>query len=208
MFLPFPSFDEQRAIARVLGVLDDKIELNRRMNRTLEDLARAMFKSWFVDFDPVIAKAAGKKPVGMSAQTAALFPDRFQDSPLGPIPKGWRLGSIDSLCSLHRDQLDPAESPGEPFAHFSIPAFDNGREAVTEMGSAIKSGKLVIPDGSVMLSKLNPHVPRVWLPDDSIRRRRIASTEFLVCLPRCGITRSYLYEQFAAAPSWPTWQRW
>jgi len=95
---PFPRMDEQKAIARVLGVLDDKIELNRRMNETLETLARAMFKSWFVDFDPVVAKAAGKKPVGMSAQTAALFPDRFQDSALGPIPNGWTPSSVAGIA--------------------------------------------------------------------------------------------------------------
>ena len=76
-----PQRSEQEAIAYVLDTLQNKIELNRRMNQTLEALARAVFKCWFVDFDPVVAKAAGKKPVGMSAQTAALFPDRFQDSP-------------------------------------------------------------------------------------------------------------------------------
>src|SRR4029077_15052680 len=71
------EIQQQRAIARILGTLDDKIELNRRMNQTLESLARALFKSWFVDFDPVVAKAAGRKPVGMSEETARLFPDRF-----------------------------------------------------------------------------------------------------------------------------------
>jgi len=96
--IPLPSMAEQEAIVRVLGVLDDKIELNRRMNQTLESLARAIFKSWFVDFDPVVAKAAGKKPLGMSAQTADLFPDRFQDSELGPIPKGWVAGSIADIA--------------------------------------------------------------------------------------------------------------
>jgi type I restriction enzyme S subunit len=69
-----PPITEQRAIAAILGALDDKIELNRRMNETLEALARALFQSWFVDFDPVRAKAAGEQPVGMDAETAALFP--------------------------------------------------------------------------------------------------------------------------------------
>jgi type I restriction enzyme, S subunit len=83
-----PPIDEQRAIASTLGTLDDKIELNRRMNETLEALARAIFKSWFVDFDPVHAKAEGRKPFGMDA-TFALFPNRF-----GPdgLPDGWREG--------------------------------------------------------------------------------------------------------------------
>ena len=80
---------QQREIAHILGTLDDKIELNRRMNATLEAIARAIFKSWFVDFDPVHAKARGEQPYGMDAETAALFPDAFEDSSLGPIPAGW-----------------------------------------------------------------------------------------------------------------------
>ncbi len=81
---------EQRAIAHILGTLDDKIELNRRMNETLEAIARAIFKSWFVDFDPVRAKAEGRD-TGLSADVAALFPDGFEDSELGEIPRGWRV---------------------------------------------------------------------------------------------------------------------
>lgn len=87
--LPLPPMRIQRAIAHVLGTLDDKIELNRRMNETLEEMARALFKNWFVDFDPVHAKAAGKRPYGMDEATAALFPDSFEESELGPVPRGW-----------------------------------------------------------------------------------------------------------------------
>lgn len=76
-----PPLPEQRAIAHILGTLDDKIELNRKMNETLEKMARAIFKSWFVDFDPVKANAEGRQLVGMDADTAALFPDSFQDPP-------------------------------------------------------------------------------------------------------------------------------
>jgi type I restriction enzyme S subunit len=82
------DIDEQRAIAHILGTLDDKIELNRRMNETLEAMARALFKSWFVDFDPVRAKAEGRDP-GLPKPLADLFPDSFEDSELGEIPKGW-----------------------------------------------------------------------------------------------------------------------
>lgn len=80
-----PPLNEQRAIAEVLGALDDKVELNRQMNRTLEEMASALFKSWFVDFDPVVAKAEGRRPFGMDAATAALFPATFD----GPVPAGW-----------------------------------------------------------------------------------------------------------------------
>lgn len=89
-----PPVAEQRNIVRILGGLDDKIELNRKMNQTLEEMARALFKSWFVDFDPVRAKAADKKPYGMHDATAALFPDSFEESELGEIPKGWRASNL------------------------------------------------------------------------------------------------------------------
>ena len=91
--IPLPPLKEQRAIAHILGTLDDKIELNRRMNRTLEEMARAIFKSWFVDFDPVRAKADGRN-TGLPAEIAALFPDSFEDSELGEIPKGWDATSF------------------------------------------------------------------------------------------------------------------
>jgi type I restriction enzyme S subunit len=89
-----PPLDDQKAIASVLGALDDKIELNRRMNATLESMARALFQSWFVDFDPVRAKLDGRQPIGMDQATADLFPEHLEDSPLGRIPKGWEVGSI------------------------------------------------------------------------------------------------------------------
>ncbi|MBK9123590.1 MAG: restriction endonuclease subunit S [Chloroflexi bacterium] len=92
--LPLPPLPIQREIAHILGTLDDKIDLNRKMNATLEAMARALFKSWFVDFDPVRAKAEGRDPAGMDAETAALFPDGFEDSPLGDIPRGWRVGTL------------------------------------------------------------------------------------------------------------------
>jgi type I restriction enzyme S subunit len=84
-----PPLAEQKAIAAVLGALDDKIELNRRMNATLEAMARALFQSWFVDFDPVRAKLDGRPPAALDPATAALFPEHLEDSPLGHIPKGW-----------------------------------------------------------------------------------------------------------------------
>ena len=102
---------EQREIAGVLGALDDKIEANRRENATLEASARAMFKSWFVDFDPVRAKSEGERPAGMDAATAALFPDGFEDSELGPIPAGWSVGSLDDGTQIVVYSWKMADSP-------------------------------------------------------------------------------------------------
>ena len=93
-----PPLAEQKAIAAVLGALDDKIELNRRMNATLEAMARSLFQGWFVDFDPVRAKLDGRHPAALDPATAALFPDQFEDSPLGHIPKGWQVGKIQDCC--------------------------------------------------------------------------------------------------------------
>lgn len=96
-----PPIEEQRTIAHILGALDDKIELNRRMNETLEEMARAIFKSWFVDFDPVRAKAEGRDP-GLPPDLAGLFPDSLQDSELGEIPTGWRVSPLERILVLQR----------------------------------------------------------------------------------------------------------
>lgn len=95
-----PPLPEQRAIAHILGTLDDKIELNRRMSETLEAMARALFKSWFVDFDPVRAKAEGRDP-GLPKRLADLFPDRLVDSEFGEIPEGWEVGTLADLSELN-----------------------------------------------------------------------------------------------------------
>jgi len=97
-----PPIEEQREIANILGSLDDKIEANRRENETLEAMARAIFKSWFVDFDPVHAKANGEAPYGMDADTAGLFPDDFEDSELGMIPRGWESKTVSDFCQVRR----------------------------------------------------------------------------------------------------------
>ena len=105
--LPVPPLAEQKAIAAVLGALDDKIELNRRMNATLEAMARALFQSWFVDFDPVRAKLDSRAPAGMDDTTAALFPDHLEDSPLGHIPKGWEVKTADEVSTVGIGKTPP-----------------------------------------------------------------------------------------------------
>jgi type I restriction enzyme S subunit len=97
--IPLPSIEEQKAIAHILGTLDDKIELNRKTNETLEAMAKALFKSWFVDFDPVRAKAEGR-PTGLPEEISDLFPDSFEDSELGEIPSGWECCSFTQLVEV------------------------------------------------------------------------------------------------------------
>jgi type I restriction enzyme S subunit len=158
-----PPIAEQRAIASVLASLDDKIELNGRMNKTLEALAQALFES--------------------------LFVEKTQDT----LPKGWGAGKVSDLATLSRDSLDPGGFPEETFDHYSIPAFDEGPTPKPEKGDAIKSNKFVVSSDCVLVSKLNPRIPRIWLPDLRSPNRAICSTEFLVTIPKTGVSREFLF---------------
>jgi type I restriction enzyme S subunit len=116
--VPIPPLPEQRAIAHILGTLDDKIELNRRMSETLEQMARALFKAWFVDFEPVRAKMEGRwrrgeSLPGLPAHLYDLFPDRLVDSELGEIPEGWRVGTVDEEFDLTMGQSPPGDTYNE-----------------------------------------------------------------------------------------------
>lgn len=157
-----PPLEEQRAIAAVLGVLDDKIELNRRMNATLEVMARALFKSWFVDFDPVRAKMEGRTPYGMNAATAALFPAAFTNSSLGPIPQGWEVAPFSETITLFGGGTPKTSITG--FWNGGIPWFSVGdaptdsdvfvtqtEKTITEAGLANSSAR-VLPANTAIIS--------------------------------------------------------
>lgn len=192
-----PPLDEQQAIASVLGSLDDKIELNRRMNRTLEQMAAALFKAWFVDFEPVRAKASGAASFpGMPQPVFDALPATFADSELGPIPDGWDVKTVSDFAKLSKDSVKPREHAEETFDHFSIPAFDSGQMPSADSGESIKSNKFTVVGGCILVSKLNPRIPRVWLPPAQTERRQIASTEFLVIVPNDEWARAYLWCQF------------
>jgi len=170
--LSLPSLSEQRAIAHILGTLDDKIELNRRMSETLEAMARALFKSWFVDFDPVRAKAEGRwrrgeSLPGLPAHLWGLFPDSFEDSELGEIPKGWEIKSIGDLVEVvggSTPRTEKAEYWNGGSHHWvtpkdlsglSIPVLLNTERKITDAGLAqISSG--LLPKGTVLLSSRAP----------------------------------------------------
>lgn len=195
--LALPPLHEQHAIAEVLGMLDEKIDLGRRLSETLEAIARELFNSWFVDFDPVRYNAEGRESC-LPNEVAELFPDSFQESDLGEIPRGWSIGKVGDIASLSREGLKPGDFPDEVFAHFSIPAFDSERVPRIEKGGTVKSQKFIVLQSSVLFSKLNPRIPRVWLPEVSSSMRAICSTEFLVVLPRTGIPREVLYCLFSS----------
>jgi len=195
--IELPSPSEQRAIAHILGTLDDKIELNRKQNETLEAMARALFKAWFVDFEPVRAKMEGRWQRGLSlpglpAHLYDLFPDRLVESELGEIPEGWRVFSFGDVAQQGKGAVNPTDEPGERFTHYSIPAFDASKMPVIELGGSIKSNKTPVPDGAVLVSKLNPHIPRVWLVGQA-GDRAVCSTEFIVWAPKPPANSAFLY---------------
>jgi type I restriction enzyme, S subunit len=133
--ITLPPIGEQRAIAHILGTLDDKIELNRRMNETLEAMARALFKSWFVDFDPVRAKAEGRDP-GLPQPLADLFPARLVDSELGEIPEGWEVGTLADMADLNPEVWTKETRPAE-IQYVDLSNTKWGRiEAVTRYAAA------------------------------------------------------------------------
>jgi type I restriction enzyme S subunit len=187
------------------------------MNETLESMAQALFKSWFVDFDPVIDKAlAGGKEIpeelSEKAQARAvlgdnrrplpeeirtLFPDEFTYSnDLGWIPEGWEVGSLVEIALLKTSSVQPKNEPETVWTHFSIPAFDENRLPNNELGSTIKSGKYMVPPTAILASKLNPQFPRVWLPDVEKDETAICSTEFMPFVPLDTHERPFLYAFF------------
>jgi len=176
-----PPLDEQRSIAHILGTLDDKIELNHRMNETLEAIARAIFKSWFIDFDPVRAKAEGKQPFGMDEETAALFPSEFEDSELGEIPKGWAIGYLSHYAENPRRGIEPTEiAPETPY--FGLEHMPRGSISLSDWGAAetISSNKFIFRQGEILFGKLRPYFRKVGVaPIDGV-----CSTDIFVLRPR------------------------
>jgi len=187
-----PPRDAQDAIVGVLGSLDDRITILRETSTTLEAIAQALFKSWFVDFDPVRAKIEGRAPEGMDEATASLFPDSFEESELGLVPRGWRIGTLADVARLQKSSVNPLHQPDVLFEHYSLPAFDDGQSPIIEAGIEIKSNKTVVPANAVLLSKLNPHIPRVWLPTDA-GINAVCSTEFLAFIPADAVSREFIY---------------
>jgi type I restriction enzyme S subunit len=149
--------DEQKAIAHILGTLDDKIELNRKTNETLEAMAKALFKSWFVDFDPVRAKAKGR-PTGLPAEISDLFPDSFEDSELGEIPKGWEVGSLDQIGINPRETAKPEDMDSSD-RYIGLEHMPRGSICLGESGQAeeLESNKNRFRKGDLLFGKLRPY---------------------------------------------------
>ena len=160
---------EQSAIAQVLGTLDDKIELNLHMNETLEAVARALFKSWFVDFDPVRAKKQGRDS-GLPKDIADLFPDQFVESELGEIPEGWTVGSLGDIATVKRNGVNPGTVASDT-PYIGLQHMPRQSIALTDWSEAgsVSSGKSAFKVGDILFGKLRPYFHKVGIaPVDGI----------------------------------------
>ena len=178
--LHLPPLSNQRAIAHILSTIDNKIELNRQMNETLEAIARAIFKSWFVDFDPVRAKMEGRLPIGMDAATATLFSSAFQDSPLGKIPKGWKVGTLGEIAENVRQSVKSSEIDSDEL-YIGLEHMPRRSIALSEWQTADKIGsnKYRFRKGEILFGKLRPYFHKVGVaPIEGI-----CSTDILVVQP-------------------------
>ena len=191
--ITLPPLVEQQAIACVLGALDDKIELNRRRNRTLEAMARAIFRSWFVDFDPVRAKAAGRAPAGLAKEVAALFPAAFEDGPVGPIPKGWRWRPLPDVCEVNPTRTLSKGTPAPYLDMANMPTQGPSAEAwvMREMGSGMK-----FRNGDTLVARITPCLENGksafvdFLADGQVGW---GSTEYIVLRPKAMIPPVFAY---------------
>ena len=184
--VPIPPLPEQRAIAHILGTLDDKIELNRRMSETLEQMARALFKAWFVDFEPVRAKMEGRwrrgeSLPGLPAHLYDLFPDRLVDSELGEIPEGWRVGTLGDVADHIRRNVQPSQiEPQTPY--IALEHMPRRCIALSDWGAAegIESNKFEFRKGEILFGKLRPYFHKVGVaPVDGV-----CSTDIVVVAPK------------------------
>ena len=186
-----PPLLEQRAIASVLGALDDKIDLNRRMCQTLEEMARALFKSWFVDFDPVRAKMQGRDP-GLPKEMADLFPNRLVDSELGPIPEGWHPGTVEDATKLNPESWSVKSRP-TVVRYLDLASAKWGRldDAQELSGEAIPSrAQRILRNGDTIVGTVRPGNGSYGLISDT---GLTGSTGFAVLRPKKSHFRAYVY---------------
>ena len=198
-----PPQHEQRAIAHILGTLDDKIELNRRMSETLEAMARALFKSWFVDFDPVRAKMEGRDP-GLPQALADLFPARLVDSELGEIPEGWEVEVLGELIDTVKGRSYKSEElVASDTALVTLKSFARGggyrTDGLKSFAGTYKPEQVVQP-GEVVIActDVTQAAEVIGRPaivqGTGVYRRLVASLDTLIVRPRgSSMTRSFLY---------------
>ncbi len=177
-----PDISAQRRIASILAAYDELIENNTRRIAILEEMARRIYEEWFVRF-----RFPGHESV------------RMVESELGLMPEGWRAATVATIAERIGATVNPGAFPDELFEHFSIPAFDAARRAVMEPGRGIMSNKTLLNGDAVLVSKLNPRIPRIWSVSGRSSRKRVCSTEFIPFIPKLPYTGHLLYLFFSSA---------
>ena len=178
MPIKVPSRSEQDGIVETLRSLDDRITLLRETNATLEAIAKVLFKSWCVDFDPVRAKLEGRSPAGMDEATARLFPDSFEESEVGLVPRGWRVGVLGDAAQTNRKQLHPSDLHSG-LHYVGLEHIPRQSLSLTDWGDAdgLESAKAAFSSGDILFGKLRPYFHKVVVaPIDGV-----CSTDILVC---------------------------
>lgn len=212
---------QQRAIADVLGTLDDKIEVNRRMSETLEEMARALFESWFVRFDPVRAKMEGRDP-GLPPDLAALFPDRLVDSELGEVPAGWEIGTFGAIIKERTERVAGRQAvvlsavssgklvPSEEFFNKRVHSRDISRYLLVEQGdfaynpARINIGSIgmlqddVVGAVSPVYVVFRPRKEFGWFLEFSLRRASVRA--WIETLASGSVRQTLSYRDFASIP--------
>ena len=186
--LALPPLDEQRAIAHILGTLDDKIELNRQINQTLEEMAHAIYKDWFVDFGPTRAKLEGREPY-LPPDLWDLFPNELVDSELGEIPEGWEVGELRRIATFPVRTVKPQELSSET-VYIGLEHMPRKSVALNDWETAEKvtSGKLSFHKGEFLFGKLRPYFHKVGMASTD----GICSTDIVVVAPRDTLWSSFV----------------
>ncbi len=175
MTVRLPTLTHQRAIAHILGSLDDKIELNRRMNETLEQMARAIFKSWFVDFDPVRAKAEGRD-TGLPDEIAELFPDGFEQTEMGEVPRGWEVKSLDQIAEYLNGLACQKYPPKEGVEALPVVKIRELRQGVTDntdLATSNVPSNYIVQDGDVLFSWSGSLLIDIWTQGRAILNQHL-----------------------------------
>lgn len=197
-----PSLHTQHIVTEFLSALDDRITLLHETNKTLESIAQAIFKSWFVDFDPVRAKMEGRRPEGTDAKTAALFPNSFEESELGLVPRGWRIRTMSDVSTVGIGKTPPRKEPhwfsGDPRDIRWLSIRDMGatgvyasrtNEFLTREGIE-KFNVRVVPDNTVLMS-FKMTIGRVAITDGELTTNE-AIAHFKLA-PKAELTTEYIY---------------
>lgn len=169
--ITYPHISVQRKIVKILSAIDNKIELNKKVNDNLTEQTRAVFQAWFIDYEPFG----------------------------GVAPSDWHPSTLGQIAEMKTDSWSPAKNPDVVVEHYSIPAFDEQHYPVFEIASGIKSNKYILNSNSVMISKLNPDTKRIWRPL-CLSAHPVCSTEFIVYEAKKQEQRDYIYSILDSIP--------